>query len=303
MHVTRIGLTPVKGGRHAEQASVDLTLDGPVGDRVFCLVDPEDDLPVQVTIAPEGLEGGASTYPGVRVEVDDGAPGYGAADLDLGGAQVQTPAHPGVLDVGRGLAGVDGEGGPELRAVDVTAGASGELRERRGGHERHGRAVHDLTGVRGPGQQDGVTDVLAVGLGPRTVHHLERGDPAPVVDVQRAAGRRRHALDGPAREPADERAAGPGRGGLHHRGVLDRAEHPAALGVDQAEDPVTDGPVGGQVDRRLLGVPAALDGGESDPGHVHRHTIPRRGFGPVSDDRSADAQPGDRPSGKVSTVS
>ena len=41
MHVTRIGLTPVKGGRHAEQASVDLTLDGPVGDRVFCLVDPE----------------------------------------------------------------------------------------------------------------------------------------------------------------------------------------------------------------------------------------------------------------------
>ena len=41
MHVTRIGLTPVKGGRHAEQASVDLTLDGPVGDRVFCLVDPQ----------------------------------------------------------------------------------------------------------------------------------------------------------------------------------------------------------------------------------------------------------------------
>ena len=41
MHVTRIGLTPVKGGRHAEQASVDLTIEGPVGDRVFCLVDPE----------------------------------------------------------------------------------------------------------------------------------------------------------------------------------------------------------------------------------------------------------------------
>jgi MOSC domain-containing protein len=41
VHVTRIGLTPVKGGRHAEQASVDLALDGPVGDRVFCLVDLE----------------------------------------------------------------------------------------------------------------------------------------------------------------------------------------------------------------------------------------------------------------------
>ncbi len=40
MHVTRIGLTPLKGARHADLATVDLTPDGPVGDRVFCLVDP-----------------------------------------------------------------------------------------------------------------------------------------------------------------------------------------------------------------------------------------------------------------------
>lgn len=39
VHVSRIGLTPVKGTRHADQPHVDLTLDGPVGDRVFCLVD------------------------------------------------------------------------------------------------------------------------------------------------------------------------------------------------------------------------------------------------------------------------
>ena len=39
MRITRIGLTPVKGGRHVEQRSVELTSDGPVGDRVFCLVD------------------------------------------------------------------------------------------------------------------------------------------------------------------------------------------------------------------------------------------------------------------------
>jgi uncharacterized protein YcbX len=39
MHVTRIGLTPLKGTRHAGPASLDLTLDGPVGDRLFCLVD------------------------------------------------------------------------------------------------------------------------------------------------------------------------------------------------------------------------------------------------------------------------
>ena len=40
MHITRIGLTPVKGGRHRGRSSVELTAEGPVGDRVFCLVDP-----------------------------------------------------------------------------------------------------------------------------------------------------------------------------------------------------------------------------------------------------------------------
>lgn len=39
MHVSRIGLTPVKGTRHQAQLHADLTLDGPIGDRVFCLVD------------------------------------------------------------------------------------------------------------------------------------------------------------------------------------------------------------------------------------------------------------------------
>jgi uncharacterized protein YcbX len=39
VHVSRIGLTPVKGTRHADRRSVDLDGSGPVGDRVFCLVD------------------------------------------------------------------------------------------------------------------------------------------------------------------------------------------------------------------------------------------------------------------------
>jgi MOSC domain-containing protein len=39
VHVSRIGLTPVKGTRHADRRSVDLTDGGPAGDRVFCLVD------------------------------------------------------------------------------------------------------------------------------------------------------------------------------------------------------------------------------------------------------------------------
>jgi uncharacterized protein YcbX len=39
VHVSRIGLASVKGTRHRDLSYVDLTLDGPVGDRVFCLVD------------------------------------------------------------------------------------------------------------------------------------------------------------------------------------------------------------------------------------------------------------------------
>lgn len=40
MQVTRIGFTPLKGTRHATHDTVELTLEGPVGDRLFCLVDP-----------------------------------------------------------------------------------------------------------------------------------------------------------------------------------------------------------------------------------------------------------------------
>ena len=43
MHVTRIGFTALKGGRHRAHPAVDLTATGPVGDRVFCLVDPAAD--------------------------------------------------------------------------------------------------------------------------------------------------------------------------------------------------------------------------------------------------------------------
>jgi uncharacterized protein YcbX len=39
VHVSRIGLTPLKGTRHADRPSVELQDGGPVGDRVFCLVD------------------------------------------------------------------------------------------------------------------------------------------------------------------------------------------------------------------------------------------------------------------------
>ncbi len=40
MRVARIGFTPLKGARHLAHDSVELTAEGPVGDRLFCLVDP-----------------------------------------------------------------------------------------------------------------------------------------------------------------------------------------------------------------------------------------------------------------------
>jgi uncharacterized protein YcbX len=40
MRIDRIGFTPLKGARHLSHDSVELTAEGPVGDRVFCLVDP-----------------------------------------------------------------------------------------------------------------------------------------------------------------------------------------------------------------------------------------------------------------------
>jgi len=40
VHVSRIGFTPLKGGRHRQHPEVELALTGPVGDRAYCLVDP-----------------------------------------------------------------------------------------------------------------------------------------------------------------------------------------------------------------------------------------------------------------------
>lgn len=39
VHIARIGFTPLKGTRHLTRPFADLTTDGPLGDRVFCLAD------------------------------------------------------------------------------------------------------------------------------------------------------------------------------------------------------------------------------------------------------------------------
>jgi uncharacterized protein len=41
MRIERIGFTPLKGARHVARDRVELSPEGPVGDRVFCLVDPD----------------------------------------------------------------------------------------------------------------------------------------------------------------------------------------------------------------------------------------------------------------------
>lgn len=60
MHVQRIGFTPLKGGRHAEHEYVDLVADGPVGDRVFCLVDPARERVLRTVENPSLLQATAN---------------------------------------------------------------------------------------------------------------------------------------------------------------------------------------------------------------------------------------------------
>ncbi|MQA82423.1 MAG: MOSC domain-containing protein [Streptosporangiales bacterium] len=54
MHVTRLGLTPVKGMTHNALPELEVTRDGPVGDRSFCLVDRRTGA-VMRTVGNEGV--------------------------------------------------------------------------------------------------------------------------------------------------------------------------------------------------------------------------------------------------------
>ncbi|KRF34178.1 MOSC domain-containing protein [Nocardioides sp. Soil805] len=56
MHVARIGFTPLKGGRHRAHEAVRLTRRGPVGDRMFCLVDPDRDRCLRTVESPTLLQ-------------------------------------------------------------------------------------------------------------------------------------------------------------------------------------------------------------------------------------------------------
>jgi uncharacterized protein len=73
VHVSRIGFTPVKGGRHREHRYVDLALAGPVGDRVFCVVDPHRGRVLRTVENPALLRTAAAWRSGVlTVSFPDG---------------------------------------------------------------------------------------------------------------------------------------------------------------------------------------------------------------------------------------
>jgi uncharacterized protein len=65
VNISRIGLTPLKGARHVEQTSVQLTLEGPVGDRAFCLVDRARARVLRTVENPTLLQASASWELGV----------------------------------------------------------------------------------------------------------------------------------------------------------------------------------------------------------------------------------------------
>ncbi|HLN79278.1 MAG TPA: MOSC N-terminal beta barrel domain-containing protein [Nocardioidaceae bacterium] len=65
MRIERIGFTPLKGARHRPHDAVQLAADGPVGDRVFCLVDPARGRVVRTVENPSLVRATASWDAGV----------------------------------------------------------------------------------------------------------------------------------------------------------------------------------------------------------------------------------------------
>ncbi|WP_245156040.1 MOSC N-terminal beta barrel domain-containing protein [Nocardioides sp. 503] len=82
MRVVSLGLTPVKGLRHASLPSVELDDHGPVGDRAFCLVDVERRTVLR-TITHRALVAATASWDGTTlgIELPDGRRAEGAPVL------------------------------------------------------------------------------------------------------------------------------------------------------------------------------------------------------------------------------
>ncbi|HEX7537783.1 MAG TPA: MOSC N-terminal beta barrel domain-containing protein [Dermatophilaceae bacterium] len=85
MLIERIGFTPVKGARHLTHDLVDLTPSGPVGDRVFCLVDRSRGRVLRTVENPSLVRGSARWEDGV-LSVD--LPGRTVQDVPAFGGEL-----------------------------------------------------------------------------------------------------------------------------------------------------------------------------------------------------------------------
>lgn len=117
MHITRLGLTPLKGARHTSLEHLDLDTSGPRGDRAWCLLDADRDRvlrtvenPRMVLVdaawdggvltvrTPDGGEVTASPSPTGQVVVSD----YWGRDAEL---EIMRSGHADLLGahLGRGV--------------------------------------------------------------------------------------------------------------------------------------------------------------------------------------------------------
>ncbi len=124
MRVARTGLTPVKGGRHRDLASARLTVDGAVGDREFCLVDPARDRCVRTVEEPTLLQTSAA-WDGRLLTVDLPSGRVSGEPVDDGTRTVDYWGRPTAVDVVAGpwAAAYSAHLGREVLLVGAPPGA------------------------------------------------------------------------------------------------------------------------------------------------------------------------------------
>jgi uncharacterized protein len=91
VRIERAGFTPVKGGRHLAHDLVDLSVDGPVGDRVFCLVDRSRGRVLRTVENPSLLQACARWEAGIlSVTIPGHPPGYAVEAVSAEGVPSPT---------------------------------------------------------------------------------------------------------------------------------------------------------------------------------------------------------------------